>query len=142
MAAPLSGIWGLSAAEAIYPAYYVDADGDKLEGSHRYTLRFAPCCFPPVNAFWSLTMYELPESLMVKNPINRYLLNSTMLDDLCGTMTAGSHSTCSTNRRAKNWEPNWLPAPKGPFSSVMRLYLPKPEALDGTWKLPKLKKAD
>ena len=81
MGGAVMGIWGNSAEEAIYPSYRVDADGQKMYGSQRYYLRFAPGELPPVNAFWSVTMYALPESLLVPNSINRYLLNSTMLPD-------------------------------------------------------------
>ena len=56
------GIWGNSKQEAMYPAYRVDADRQELTGANRYTLRFAPGTLPPVNAFWSLTMYELPRA--------------------------------------------------------------------------------
>ena len=62
MAAAVLGIYGNSQAEAMYPIYSVDADGQKLDGSHRYVLRFAPGQLPPVNAFWSLTMYEMPRA--------------------------------------------------------------------------------
>src|ERR1700683_1826872 len=73
------GIYGNSKEEALYPIYRIDADGQKLSGANRYRIRFAPDQLPPVNAFWSLTMYELPASLLVANPLNRYLLNSPML---------------------------------------------------------------
>ncbi len=63
----------------MYPVYAVDADGKKLDGANKYTVHFAAGKLPPVNAFWSLTMYDLPQSLLVANPINRYLLNSPML---------------------------------------------------------------
>ena len=79
MAAAVLGIYGNSKQEAMYPVYAVDADGQTLDGANRYTLRFAPGQLPPVNAFWSLTMYELPASLLVANPLNRYLINSPML---------------------------------------------------------------
>jgi len=140
MAAAVLGIWGNSEEEAIYPTYYVDADGEKLDGSHRYTLRFAPGQLPPVNSFWSLTMYELPESLMVENPINRYLLNSTMLNDFVRDDDGGITLYLQHDSPGKDKEANWLPAPKGPFSAVMRLYWPKPEALDGTWNMPPLER--
>src|ERR1700733_5224826 len=73
------GIYGNSKQEAMYPVYGIDADGQKLSGANRYTIRFAPGQLPPVNAFWSLTMYKMPASLLVANPLNRYLLNSPML---------------------------------------------------------------
>jgi len=79
MAAAVLGIYGNSKEEAMYPMYRADADGQALDGSHKYTLRFAPGQLPPVNAFWSLTMYELPKSLLVANPIKRYLSKLTML---------------------------------------------------------------
>jgi hypothetical protein len=69
------GIGGNSKQEAMYPVYAVDAAG-QLDGANRYTVHFTSGQLPPVNAFWSLTMYELPASLLVANPINRYLINS------------------------------------------------------------------
>lgn len=62
--------------EAIYPATAFDSTGQALTGADKYTYRLASGQMPPVNAFWSLTMYELPKSLLVANPINRYLTNS------------------------------------------------------------------
>jgi hypothetical protein len=82
MAAAVNGIYGNSKQEAMYPIYSIDAGGEKLDGTRRYAVRCAPDQLPPVNAFWSLTMYELPESLLVANPINRYLLNSPMLPQM------------------------------------------------------------
>src|SRR5437016_7540386 len=79
MGAAVLGIYGNSKQEAMYPFYAVDEAKQKLTGANRYTVRFAPGQLPPVNAFWSLTMYEMPQSLLVANPINRYLLNSPML---------------------------------------------------------------
>jgi hypothetical protein len=139
MAAAALGIWGNSEAEAIYPSYWIDADGQKLDGTHRYTLRFAPGELPPVHSFWSLTMYELPEMLLAANPIDRYLLNSTMLDDFVRDGEGGITFYIQHESPGKDLESNWLPAPEGPFFMAMRLYWPKAEALDGTWKLPPLK---
>ncbi len=140
MAAAVLGIWGNSAAEAIYPSYYVDADGEKLDGAHSYTLRFAPGRLPPVNSFWSLTMYELPESLLVANRLNRYLLNSTMLDEFVRDEDGGITLYLQHQSPGKEKEPNWLPAPEGPFSVNLRLYWPKAEALDGTWTPPPVRR--
>lgn len=140
MAAAVLGIWGNSEAEAIYPSYYVDAEGEPLNGSNTYTLRFGPGELPPVNSFWSLTMYELPPSLLVENPLNRYLLNSTMTDDFVRDEDGGITFYLQHESPGKEKEPNWLPAPQGPFSAIMRLYWPKKEALDGTWQLPPLKR--
>ena len=79
MGAAVLGIYGNSKEDAIYPIYSVDEANEKLSGANKYTLRFPPGQLPPVNAFWSLTMYKMPESLLVANPINRYLLNSPMM---------------------------------------------------------------
>jgi len=139
MAGAVMGIWGNSAEEAIYPSYQVDADGQKLYGSQRYSLRFAPGELPPVNAFWSVTMYSLPESLLVPNSINRYLLNSSMLPDFVRDADGGITFHLQRDPPDEGRLPNWLPAPRGRFMVVVRLYWPKPEALDGTWKLPPMK---
>jgi hypothetical protein len=76
------GIYGNSKEEALYPTYFTDAAGLRLDGANRYTLRFPEGQLPPVNAFWSVTMYELPSRLLVANPLNRYLINSPMLPEL------------------------------------------------------------
>jgi hypothetical protein len=140
MAGAVLGIYGNSKQEAMYPVYAVDAVGQKLDGANWYTVRFAPGQLPPVNAFWSLTMYDLPASLLVANPINRYLLNSPMLPQFVKDADGGLTFFVQNESPGKDKEPNWLPAPKGPFFIAMRLYWPKPEALDGTWKQPPMTK--
>ena len=140
MIAAVVGIWGASSEEAIYPTYYVDSENQPLNGANKYTLRFEPGQLPPVNAFWSLTMYELPASLLVENPLNRYLLNSPMMDDFVFDEDGGLTLYFQNESPGKEKEPNWLPAPKGPFSVVMRLYLPKPETLSGEWVRPQMVK--
>jgi hypothetical protein len=137
------GIYGLSKDEAIYPMYRVDGTGQPLDASkHRYTLRFEPGKLPPANAFWSVTMYDLPASLLVANPLKRYLINSPMLPDLKRDADGGLTIYIQAASPGENRESNWLPAPNGPFWLAMRIYWPKPEALDGTWKHPPLKRAD
>ncbi len=142
MSAAALGIYGNSKQEAIYPAYFIDADKQKLDGSHRYVLRFAPRQLPPVNAFWSLTMYELPASLLFANPLNRYLINSPMLPSLKRDADGGITLYVQNESPGGDKESNWLPAPKGPFFAAMRLYWPKPAALNGEWKAPQLKRVD
>ena len=142
MIAAVVGIWGASAEEAIYPTYYVDSENEPLNGVNKYTLRFEPGQLPPVDAFWSLTMYELPASLLVENPLNRYLLNSPMIDDFVFDEDGGLTLYFQNESPGKEKESNWLPAPKGPFSVVMRLYLPKPETLSGEWVKPPLIKTN
>lgn len=134
------GIYGNAKEEAMYPAYRVDSEGQALSGANRYTLHFAADQFPPVHAFWSLTMYELPQSLLVENPINRYLINSPMLPHMKKDADGGLTIYIQNESPGKNMESNWLPAPKGPFAAYMRLYWPEEAALDGSWKQPALVK--
>ena len=140
MGGAVLGIYGNAKEEAMYPAYYTDQTGQKLDGANRYTLRFAPGQLPPVNSFWSMTMYEQPASLLVANPINRYLLNSTMLEQFKKDADGGLTLLIQNESTDKDKEANWLPAPKGSFSIIMRLYWPKPEALNGNWSQPPLNK--
>jgi hypothetical protein len=142
MTGAVLGIYGNSREEAMYPVYFIDSAGQKLDGSIAgYTLRFPPGQLPPVNAFWSLTMYELPSSLLYANSLNRYLINSSMLPQLKRDADGGLTLYVQHASPGKDFESNWLPAPSGPFAAFLRLYLPKPEALNGTWKAPPLQPA-
>jgi len=138
-----AGIYGNEAAEAAYPITKTLADGTPLDGSkQRYTLTFPAGHYPPVNAFWSVTMYDATTQLLIENPIDRYLINSPMIptmkknDD--GSLTIYiQHESPGPDR-----ESNWLPAPNGPIYLAMRLYWPKTEPPSvlppgrGTWKPP------
>ncbi len=136
-AAAILGIYGNSAFEAMYPALRTDADGHPLDGSlNRYTLHFEPGSLPPVHAFWSVTMYKLPESLLFANPLNRYLINSPMLPDLKKNDDGSLTLYIQHDSPGADKESNWLPAPQGPFWCALRLYWPKDDALNGTWKPP------
>jgi hypothetical protein len=136
------GIGANSREEALYPILDKDADGQPLDGSKgKYTLRFAPGQLPPVNAFWSITMYDLPQQLLVKNPINRYLINSPMLPGLKKDDDGGLTLYIQAQSPGKEKEANWLPAPDGPFVMFMRYYWPKQELLDDQWKTPAVAKA-
>jgi len=139
MGAAVLGIYGNSKQEALYPAYFVDEAKQKLDGANRYTLRFAPGQLPPVNAFWSLTMYSEPASLLVANPIDRYLINSPMLPQLKHDADGGLTLIVQNESPGKDKEANWLPAPKGPFIMYLRLYWPKAQAVEGKWTAPALK---
>jgi hypothetical protein len=135
--------YGNSKQEAMYRVYSVDEDGQKLDATeNRYTLRFAPGQLPPVNAFWSLTMYELPSRLLVENALDRYLINSPMLPDLKRDADGGVTLYIQHDSPGKDKESNWLPAPSGRFLMYLRLFWPKPEALDGKWKQPPLQRAE
>jgi hypothetical protein len=142
MGAAVVGIFGNSKQEAMYPVYGVDSNGQKLDGANRYALRFAPGQLPPVHAFWSLTMYEMPTSLLVANPLNRYLLNSTMLLQFKRDADDGITFYIQHDSPGADKEANWLPAPTGPFAMFMRLYWPKAEALEGKWTAPPLKRTE
>lgn len=142
MSGAVLGIYGNSQDEAIYPVYFVDSAGNKLNGTKdQYTLHFASDQLPPTNAFWSLTLYELPVSLLSANSLNRYLINSPMLPDLKRDADGGLTLYVQHNSPGKDKESNWLPAPKGPFFTVLRLYWPKESALNGQWKPPSLQVA-
>jgi hypothetical protein len=142
-----AGIYGNDAAEAMYPLTRADGDGQELDGSkHNYTLTFAPGRQPPVNAFWSLTMYDGKTQFLIENPINRYLINSPMLPTM-KTNADGSLTLYIQNKSpGADKESNWLPAPDGPIYLVMRLYWPKTDppsilpAGEGTWQPPGIKR--
>lgn len=135
------GIGANSREEALYPILEKDSDGEPLDGGkHRYVIRFAKEALPPVNAFWSLTMYNMPKQQLVKNPINRYLINSSMLPELKFDADGGLTIYIQAESPDKDRKPNWLPAPKGPFMMAMRYYWPKPDLLDGRWTSPAIQR--
>jgi hypothetical protein len=137
------GIGANSKEEALYPLYEKDSSGEPLDGSEgSYTLHFGVGEFPPVNAFWSLTMYGLPDQLLVKNSINRYLINSPMLPGLKLDEDGGLTIYIQADSPGEDKEANWLPAPKAPFMLAMRYYLPKPELISGEWKSPAVVRAN
>jgi hypothetical protein len=147
-AAAKVGIYGNDAVEATYPMATVDDGGEPLDGSkHAYTLTFVPGQLPPVNAFWSITMYDGRTKLLIENPINRYLVNSPMLPSLQtgkdGSVTLYIQKDSPGKARASNW----LPAPDGPISLIMRLYWPRTDAPsvlppgEGTWQPPTIKRS-
>jgi hypothetical protein len=143
-AAAMAGIFGNDADEAMYPATKTDSIGTPLDGSkHNYTLTFAANNFPPVNAFWSVTMYDAKTQLLVENPINRYLINSPMVPNLKKNDDGSLTIYIQKDAPAADKKSNWLPAPNGPIYMVMRLYwprrIPQPSILppgEGTWQPP------
>src|SRR6266850_92925 len=137
------GIYGNDAVEATYPFTRADAKGETLDGSkHDYTLTFPAGQLPPVNSFWSVTMYDGKSQLLIKNPINRYLINAPMLPNMKKNADASLTLYIQKDSPGKARESNWLPAPDGPIYLVMRLYWPRTEAPsilppgEGTWKPP------
>jgi hypothetical protein len=140
-AAAKGGIYGNDATEAMYPITKTLANGEALDGSkHNYTLTFAADQFPPVNAFWSVTMYDGKTQLLIENPINRYLINSPMLPGMKKNADGSLTLYIQKNNPGAEKESNWLPAPNDLIYLVMRLYWPKatpPSILpagEGTWK--------
>jgi len=134
------GLYGNSGAEAIYPTYLVDSDRNPLDASeHAYTLTFEGGKLPPVKAFWSLTMYDGTTQLFIDNPLDRYLLNSSMTDQFEWESDGGLVLHIAKESPGRDLEANWLPAPAGPFYMVLRLYGPEVEALEGTWTPPALR---
>ncbi|MEF9897495.1 MAG: DUF1254 domain-containing protein [Pseudomonas sp.] len=142
MRATATGLYGNDREETLYPPFYLDAQGQKLDASrHRYTLRFEPGQLPPVNAFWSLTLYDA-NRFLVANPLHRYLINSPMLPTLKRDADGGVTLYIQRQQPNSDHLANWLPAPDGPFYLAGRLYWPKAEALDGTWQTPKVQRVD
>ena len=142
-AAAKGGIYGNDAIEAMYPMTRVDGSGATLDGSkHNYTLTFPAGQLPPVNAFWSVTMYDGKTQLLIENPLNRYLINSPMLPAMKKNADGSLTIYIQKDSPGKAKEANWLPAPNGPIYLVMRLYWPKTEAPSilpagaGTWSPP------
>lgn len=133
------GLFGNSADEATYFNYVVDSEGKPANGArHSYTVHFAKGQLPPVDAFWSLTLYNAKTKLLVPNHKKRYVINSRMLPNLKLDADGGLTLALQHHEPPKAEQSNWLPAPPGPFYAVLRLYLPKPEANNGQWKLPPL----
>ncbi|MBW2643905.1 MAG: DUF1254 domain-containing protein [Deltaproteobacteria bacterium] len=135
------GLYGNSGAEATYPTYLVDSDGAPLNASdNNYTLTFKKEELPPVKAFWSLTMYDGKTQLFIHNPLDRYLLNSTMMNQFVKEEDGSIIFYIQKDSPGKDKEANWLPAPDGPLYMVMRLYGPEADALEGKWMPPSLQK--
>ena len=141
-AAAMFGIYGNDLEEAYYPESTVDFDGEALDGSkHNYILHFDKDELPPVNAFWSLSMYKLPEQLFIENPINRYVISSAT-EGIIYNQDGSLDIYIQKDSPGKDKESNWLPAHDGPFSLQGRMYWPKPEALDPLYVPPAVRKTD
>ena len=129
--------------DAVYPYTLIDAKGEKLTGANKYTLTFAKGQTPPVNGFWSITMYMIDQGWwFVPNPLNKFTVSPR---NNLKTNPDGSITLYFQNESpGKDKEANWLPAPKGEFIPMLRMYWPiekAPSILDGTWAPPKVEKA-
>lgn len=119
--------------DAIYPQNLVDDTGKPLDGANKYVLHFDKAALPPVNGFWSITLYD-GEGFQVGNALNRFAVSSWMPFQ---TNADGSLDLYFQNESpGKDKESNWLPAPTGAFNLTMRLYGPKSDALTGKWNPP------
>jgi hypothetical protein len=128
--------WGLGLnlpQDAVYPSTAYDSDGRPLHGSHRYVLRFPQGQLPPVDAFWSLTAYDVGGYFM-QNPINRYAIGDR--SHLEATPGGAIEIAIQADRPASG-DANWLPvAQDGPFNLMLRLYSPRRDFLEGRWTPP------
>jgi hypothetical protein len=123
--------------DAIYPLNLADESGKPLDGTNRYTIHFDKASLPPVNAFWSITMYD-PEGFAYPNSLERQAVSSWMPFKYNAD---GSLDLYFQNENpGKDREANWLPSPKGGFNTTMRLYSPKSDALTGRWNPPPIVK--
>ena len=122
----------LPPGEAIYASASVDIKGQTLSGAYQYIVHFPAGQMPPVKAFWSITMYD-EDGFLIESTINRYLIGDR--DPLKYNDDGSLDIVIQYAQPQKNTE-NWLPTPKGTFTLITRLYLPKKSILDGSWKLP------
>lgn len=119
-------------ADAAYPNAVTDIDGDQLNSDNKYLIHFSKEQIPPVNAFWSITMYN-DKNFLAANPINRFAIGDR--NDLKFNNDGSLDIYVQRENPGKAKESNWLPAPeKGTFQLTMRLYWPKEEVFNGTWK--------
>ena len=123
--------------DAIYPLNLGDESGKPLEGTSKYTLHFEKGALPPVNAFWSVTLYDL-DGYQVANPLNRFALSSWM--PLKPNADGSLDLYFQNESPGADKEANWLPTPKTPFNLTLRIYAPKSEALTGKWNPPPVKR--
>lgn len=122
--------------DAVYPTSEVDSQGKPYDGTKKYVMHFDAGQMPPVEGFWSLTMYDA-EYFFVDNPLNRYTLSAR--NDLKKNADGSVDLYLQAESPGPDRESNWLPAPSGKFILMLRLYWPKespPSILDGTWTIP------
>ncbi|WP_426573789.1 DUF1254 domain-containing protein [Aquihabitans sp. McL0605] len=133
------GLWGNHGYEAVYCQAFTDIDGEPLVGASSYTIDFDQD--PPVGAFWSITMYDIPDYYLVANPIRRFSIG----DRTAGIQRDGQGTLTLTITHDEPTDPtaraNWLPAPGGSFRLVFRLYIPGPPILDGSYDFPPIRRS-
>jgi len=135
----LAGLGANPPEESLYPNLQRDDHGEALDGASRYVLRFEADATPPVEAFWSLTVYD-PRGFPVANELNRCALGDR--DHLIHAADGSLEILLAHERPDDEWIPNWLPVPLGRFMVTLRLYLPRAEALNGRWTPPPARRLD
>ncbi|MGW7271494.1 DUF1254 domain-containing protein [Streptomyces sp. NPDC054864] len=133
-----TALWGNHGYEAAYVMTYNDGDGRPLEGGQSYTLRFEKP--PPVDAFWSITMYDLPDYYLVDNPVARYSIGDRtpgLSYDDDGSLTLRLQPQRPADDKTAA---NWLPTPSGNFRPILRMYTPHAAVFDGTYEVPPIRR--
>ena len=128
--------------DAVYPTSEADGDGNPYSGVNKYTMTFPKGEMPPVNGFWSLTMYNA-EYFFVANPLHRYTLSQR--NDLKENPDGSTTLYIQHESPGPDKESNWLPAPEAKFVLMLRLYWPRettPSIMDGTWTPPAVVKSE
>lgn len=136
-AVALVGLGANLPKDAIYPTTFVDKDNAPLDGKNKYFIHFDKGQLPPVDAFWSISLYD-NESFFVENPIHRYAIGDR--DKLQMNKDGSLDIYIQHDSPGADKEANWLPAPSGLFNLTTRLYWPKESALDGKWNMPAVQK--
>jgi hypothetical protein len=131
------GLGANAAEDAIYPVLMADADGNAIDGDNDYVLHFDKDQLPPVDAFWSVTMYDA-DGFQAANELDRFAIGDR--DALVYNADGSLDLYLQHENPGGEKTPNWLPAPRGPLGVTMRLYSPKPAALHGMWNPPALRK--
>lgn len=131
------GLGALPVVDAIYPLNVADADGKPVDGNYDYVIHFSKAELPPVDAFWSITMYDA-EGFQAANPLNRFAIGDR--DPLKYNADGSLDIYMQNASPGAGKESNWLPAPKGPLGITMRLYAPRAEVADGRWVPPPIKR--
>jgi hypothetical protein len=123
--------------DAVYPSCSFDADGQPFNGANKYVMHFDKGQTPPVDAFWSLTMYN-QDGFFIENPLNRYAIGNR--SNLKTNADGSTDLYFQNTSPGKDKESNWLPCPPGQFNLMLRMYWPKQAMLNGSWTPPGVKK--
>lgn len=134
-----TGLWANHSYEAAYPQVFLDEHDEQLNGSRKYVLHFDEP--PPVDAFWSITMYNMPQFYLIENSINRYSIGDRT-PELKYNQDGSLDIYLQKDSPGPDKESNWLPCPEGDFRPLLRMYQPRSEALDGSYVLPPVRRVD